>query len=200
MSRLYCWTGSFQTVTPQNRSPSGQNGDWPASLRIQHGAPKYRPIRGETFVTRKVSRAVARIVAGKQDNLYLGNLDAVRDWGHAKDYVEAIYLMLQQAEPRDYVIGTGEGHTVREFCRLAFDHVGLNWEQFVEVDPRYLRPTEVEVLVADPSRAQTELGWKPTVTFEELVRMMVESDLARERLSLPEARSRAGARLGSRDD
>jgi GDPmannose 4,6-dehydratase len=147
--------------------------------------------RGQTFVTRKVSRAVAGIVAGKQDKLYLGNLDAIRDWGHARDYVEAIYLMLQQETPRDFVIGTGEGHSVRELCELAFAHIGLDWGQFVEVDPRYLRPTEVEALIADPTRANAELGWKPRTSFEELVRGMVESDLAKERLSLPEARSLA---------
>jgi GDPmannose 4,6-dehydratase len=150
--------------------------------------------RGETFVTRKISRAVARIVASKQDKLYLGNLNAVRDWGHAKDYVEAMYLMLQQETPEDYVIGTGEGHSVREFCKLAFDHVGLDWQDFVEVDSRYFRPTDVSVLIADASRARDELGWKPTVSFEELVRLMVEGDLANERLSLPKARARAASR------
>jgi GDPmannose 4,6-dehydratase len=119
--------------------------------------------RGETFVTRKITTAVARIVAGLQGRVYLGNLDAVRDWGHAKDYVRAMYLMLQEDEPDDYVVGTGEGHTVREFCQLAFAHVGLEWEPFVEVDPRYFRPTDVEALVADPSRARSQLGWEPTV-------------------------------------
>jgi GDPmannose 4,6-dehydratase len=152
--------------------------------------------RGETFVTRKVTRAVARIVAGKQDNVYLGNLDAVRDWGHAKDYVEAMWLMLQQETPRDYVIGTGEPHTVREVCEVAFGHVGLDWGRFVEIDPRHFRPTEVEVLIADPSRAREELGWKPKTTFNELIQGMVESDLARERLSLGEARARAASRFG----
>jgi len=152
--------------------------------------------RGETFVTRKTSRAVARIVAGKQDKLYLGNLDAVRDWGHSSDFVEAMWLMLQQETPSDYVIGTGRGHSVREFCEHAFGLVGLDWEQFVEVDPRYLRPTDVENLVADHSRAKAELGWEPTTSFEDMVKVMVESDLARERLSLSEARSRARSRLG----
>lgn len=151
--------------------------------------------RGETFVTRKISRAVARIVAGKQSKVYLGNLDAVRDWGHARDYVVAIYLMLQQDAPTDYVIGTGEAHSVREFCKVAFAHVGLGWERFVEVDPRYQRPTDVEELCADPSRAMAELGWKPTVSFEELVRAMVEADLAKERLTPAEARSRAASRF-----
>ena len=150
--------------------------------------------RGETFVTRKVTRAVAHIVLGEQRKVYLGNLDAVRDWGHAKDYVEAMYLMLQQEAPRDYVIGTGEGHTVREFCELAFGHVGLDWQRFVEIDPRYLRPTDVDELRADPSRAMAELGWKPKVTFFELATGMVEFDLAQLGLSIEEARERA-ARL-----
>ena len=149
--------------------------------------------RGETFVTRKISIAVARIVAGLQDRLYLGNLDPVRDWGHAKDHVRAMYLMLQQDEPTDYVVGTGEGHTVREFCELAFAHVGLEWEPFVEIDPRYFRPTDVESLVADPSRARAELGWEPTVSFPELVTSMVEADLANVGLGLEEARARVAA-------
>ncbi len=138
--------------------------------------------RGKTFVTRKISRAVARIALGTQRKLYLGNIDAKRDWGHAKDHVEAIYLMLQQDTPKDYVIGTGEAHSVREFCELAFSHVGLDWERFVKVDPRYLRPTDVDELCADPSRAMADLGWKPKVSFEELVRGMVDADLAAERL------------------
>jgi GDPmannose 4,6-dehydratase len=150
--------------------------------------------RGETFVTRKISQGVARIVAGTQDKLFLGNLDAIRDWGHARDYARAVYLMLQQDEPRDYVIGTGEAHSVREFCQFAFEHVGLDWNDHVEVDPRYLRPTEVECLVADPSRARQELGWEPQVTFEELVKGMVDWDLSEEGLSLEEARSRVGER------
>ena len=122
--------------------------------------------RGETFVTRKISTAVARIVAGLQDRLYLGNLDSVRDWGHARDHVKAMYLMLQQDEPRDYVVGTGEGHTVKEFCQLAFAHVGLDWEPFVEVDPRYFRPTDVESLVADPVEgARRTAAGSPTSRF-----------------------------------
>jgi GDPmannose 4,6-dehydratase len=148
------------------------------------------PRRGETFVTRKISRAVASIVAGQQDTLFLGNLDAVRDWGHARDYVEAMWLMLQQEEPRDYVVGTGESHSVREFCELAFGHVGLNWESFVEVDPAYFRPTEVENLHADPSRVMAELGWKPRTSFPELVQEMVEADLTAQGLSLDGARAR----------
>jgi len=149
--------------------------------------------RGETFVSRKVTRAVAHIVMGEQSKVYLGNLEAVRDWGHAKDYVDAMYLMLQQEAPRDYVIGTGEGHTVRELCELAFRHVGLDWQRFVEIDPRYLRPTDVDELRADPSRAMAELGWKPKVTFFELVTGMVESDLAQLGLSIEEARERAAS-------
>jgi GDPmannose 4,6-dehydratase len=146
--------------------------------------------RGETFVTRKISTAVARIVTGRQERVYLGNLDAVRDWGHANDYVKAIHLMLQQDVPEDYVIGTGEGHTVRDFCRLAFGHVGLEWEPFVQVDPRYFRPTDVDALVADATKARTRLGWKPTISFAELVTSMVEADLAREGLTVHDARYR----------
>jgi GDPmannose 4,6-dehydratase len=147
------------------------------------------PRRGETFVTRKITRAVAHIVVGRQKTLYLGNLDAKRDWGHARDYVEAMWLMLQQDEPRDYVIGTGETYTVREFCRLAFEQVGLRWEPFVEIDPTYFRPTEVESLQADPSRALHDLGWKPRVSFHELVAEMVEADLALVGLDLDAARA-----------
>ncbi len=154
--------------------------------------------RGETFVTRKISRGVARIVAGRQERLYLGNIDAVRDWGHAKDYVEAIYLMLQQATPRDYVIGTGEGHSVRELCELAFSHVGLDWKRYVTIDPRYLRPTDVDELRADPSRAMVDLDWKPKISFEQLVRGMVDADLAREDVSSTDGRSPIVKRLGAR--
>ncbi|XFA73879.1 GDP-mannose 4,6-dehydratase [Thermosynechococcaceae cyanobacterium Okahandja] len=135
------------------------------------------PRRGETFVTRKITRAVARIVAGLQDKLYLGNLDARRDWGYAKDYVRAMWLMLQQDHPDDYVVATGETHSVREFLDLAFGYVGLNWQDYVEFDPRYLRPTEVELLLGDPTKAKTQLGWQPSVTFPELVTLMVEADL-----------------------
>ena len=149
--------------------------------------------RGETFVTRKISTAIARIVSGLQDRLYLGNLDAVRDWGHAKDYVRAMFAMLQQETPNDFVIGTGEGHTVREFCQLAFSHVGLDWEPFVEVDPRYFRPTDVEALVADPSKASAQLGWQPRISFSQLVVLMVESDLNNAGLSLDEARERVAS-------
>jgi len=150
--------------------------------------------RGETFVTRKISRAVAQILAGEHDKLYLGNLDAVRDWGHAKDYVQAMHLMMQRDEPEDYVIGTGEGHTVRECCELAFGHVGLAWAPFVEVDARYFRPTDVQELRADPSKAMSQLGWRPSISFEELVTGMVEYDLAQVGLSLERARELAAGR------
>ena len=135
------------------------------------------PRRGETFVTRKISRAVARIKAGLQEKLYLGNLDAIRDWGYAPEYVEAMWMMLQHDVPDDFVIATGEGHTVREFAQVAFDHVDLDWEQYVEVDPDYYRPAEVDHLVGDPSKAKRVLGWEPRTTFEELARLMVEADV-----------------------
>lgn len=135
------------------------------------------PRRGETFVTRKITRAIARIVAGKQDKLYMGNLDTKRDWGYAKDYVKAMWLMLQQESPEDYVIATGETHSVHEFLDLAFSYVNLTWQDYIEFDERYLRPAEVELLIGDPTKAQQKLGWKPTVTFEQLVALMVEADL-----------------------
>ena len=135
------------------------------------------PRRGETFVTRKITRAVARIEAGMQQKLYLGNLDSKRDWGYAPEYVEAMWLMLQQDEPDDYVIATGEAHTIREFCQLAFDRVGLDWEEHVEVDPRYFRPSEVDYLLGDASKAREQLGWEPKVKFESLVTLMVDEDV-----------------------
>lgn len=135
------------------------------------------PRRGETFVTRKITRAVARIVAGKQKNIYMGNLDAKRDWGYAKDYVRAMWMMLQQPQPDDYVIATGETHSVSEFLDLAFSYVNLNWQDHVEFDERYLRPAEVELLIGDPTKARQKLGWEPSVTFEQLVALMVEADL-----------------------
>ncbi|BAU41726.1 GDP-mannose 4,6-dehydratase [Leptolyngbya sp. O-77] len=135
------------------------------------------PRRGETFVTRKITRAVARIVAGQQQKLYMGNLDAKRDWGYAKDYVQAMWLMLQQEQPDDYVVATGETHEVREFLELAFGYVNLNWQDYVEFDERYLRPAEVDLLIGDPSKAKTQLGWQPSVSFEQLVYLMVEADL-----------------------
>ncbi len=143
------------------------------------------PRRGETFVTRKITRALARIVAGQQDKLYLGNLDSKRDWGYAKDYVEAMWLMLQQEEPDDYVVATGETYSVKEFLEVAFNYVNLKWEDYVEFDERYLRPAEVDLLIGDPSKAKEKLGWTPSVTFKELVGLMVDADLAALGLSLP---------------
>jgi GDPmannose 4,6-dehydratase len=140
------------------------------------------PRRGETFVTRKITRAVAHILAGRQQKLYLGNLEARRDWGYAPEYVEAMWLMLQQGSPSDYVIGTGESHSVREFVEEAFTYAGLDWQQYVEQDPRYFRPLDVEVLRADPSKARQELGWEPRISYRELVRIMVDADM--EALSL----------------
>jgi GDPmannose 4,6-dehydratase len=134
------------------------------------------PRRGETFVTRKVTRAAARIKVGLQHDLYLGNLDAKRDWGYARDFVRAMHLMVTHSSPEDFVIGTGETHSVRELCDEAFGHLSLDAADFIKIDPRYLRPTEVDVLLADPRKARETLGWQPTVRFKELVRMMVESD------------------------
>ena len=136
------------------------------------------PRRGETFVTRKITRAVARIKAGLQDRLYLGNLQARRDWGYAPEYVEAMWRMLQQAQPVDYVVATGESHTVQEFCELAFAHADLDWRRYVLVDPGYYRPAEVEELCGDASKVRAELGWKPQTGFDELVRLMVDADIA----------------------
>ena len=136
------------------------------------------PRRGETFVTRKITRAAAAIKLGLQDKLYLGNLDAKLDWGHAKDFVDAMWLMLQQDEADDYVIATGETHSVREFLDEAFGRLDLDWKQFVEIDPRYFRPAEVDLLVGDASKARRKLGWEPKITFKELVRTMVDADLA----------------------
>ncbi|BBL71002.1 GDP-mannose 4,6-dehydratase [Methylogaea oryzae] len=138
------------------------------------------PLRGETFVTRKITRGLSRIVAGKEKKIYLGNLDAKRDWGFAKDYVEAMWLMLQQPEPDDYVIATGQTWSVRDFLIKAFECVGLNWEDHVEFDPRYLRPTEVDLLIGDAAKAREKLNWVPRTSFDELVRLMVQADLALE--------------------
>jgi GDPmannose 4,6-dehydratase len=145
-----------------------------SGILFNHESPR----RGETFVTRKITRAVARIKHGVQAKLYLGNLDARRDWGYAPDYVRAMWLMLQQDQSGDYVIGTGESHTVREFVELAFSSTGLDWREYVEIDPQYFRPAEVDSLLADASRARRLLGWEPTVTFQQLVRIMVDADLA----------------------
>jgi len=135
------------------------------------------PRRGETFVTRKITRAIARIKHGLQDKLYLGNLDAKRDWGYAPDYVEAMWLMLQQDQPDDFVIATNETHSVQEFCEEAFSHVGLNWKDYVAFDPIYLRPAEVDLLIGDYSKAKEKLGWEPKVKFKELVHIMVDADM-----------------------
>jgi GDPmannose 4,6-dehydratase len=136
------------------------------------------PRRGETFVTRKITRGVAAIVSGKQQKLHLGNLDARRDWGYAKEYVEAMWLMLQHEAPDDYVIATGETHSVKEFVEEAFGSVELEWERYVTIDPRYYRPTEVDLLMGDASKARSELGWTPTTGFSDLVQLMMMSDLA----------------------
>jgi GDPmannose 4,6-dehydratase len=135
------------------------------------------PRRGETFVTRKITRAVANIKAGLQDKLYLGNLDAKRDWGYAKEYVEAMWLMLQQDEPDDYVIATNETHTIKEFLKEAFGCVGLKWQDYVEVDPKYFRPAEVELLIGDFAKAKKKLGWEPKTKFKDLAKLMVEADI-----------------------
>jgi GDPmannose 4,6-dehydratase len=136
------------------------------------------PRRGETFVTRKITRAVAHIKKGLQKDLYLGNLDAKRDWGYAPEYVEGMWRMLQQPEGDDYVLATNETHTVREFCEAAFSHVGLEWEKFVRYDERYERPAEVELLIGDPAKARERLGWAPTTKFAKLVQIMVDADIA----------------------
>lgn len=133
--------------------------------------------RGETFVSRKITRAATRIKLGLQDKLFLGNLDARRDWGHARDYVEAMWLMMQHHTASDYVVATGETHSVREFLDEAFGRLDLDWQKYVEIDKRYLRPAEVDLLLGDPSRARRELGWTPKISFKELVRLMIESDL-----------------------
>lgn len=135
------------------------------------------PRRGPTFVTRKITRAVARIVKGKQKEMYLGNLDSKRDWGYAKDYVRAMWLMLQHSEPDDYVVATNETHSIREFLDIAFGHVNLDWQNYVKFDERYLRPAEVDILIGDAGKAKEKLGWEPSITFEGLVKLMVDSDL-----------------------
>jgi GDPmannose 4,6-dehydratase len=141
------------------------------------------PRRGETFVTRKITRGIARILAGKDEKLYLGNLDAKRDWGYAKDYVEAMWLMLQQDNPDDYVIATGETRSVRDFLEEASNLVGLNWQNIVEIDKRYFRPTEVDLLVGDATKARIKLGWSAKTTFPELVRIMMRADLEEQGLA-----------------
>jgi len=135
------------------------------------------PRRGETFVTRKITRAVAKIATGSKDKLYLGNLDSIRDWGYAKEFVESMWLMLQQENPDDYVVATGEQATVRDFAQVAFEHAGLNYKEFIEVDKRYVRPTEVDALVGDPSKAEKALGWKAKTHWKELAKLMVDADI-----------------------
>ncbi|MFP5310011.1 MAG: GDP-mannose 4,6-dehydratase [Actinomycetes bacterium] len=176
------WT--FDLATTSGRFAAG------VGLAVVHNSPR----RGPTFVTRKITRAVAAIVAERQERLYLGNLDAKRDWGHAADYVRAMWMMLQQDEPDDFVIAMGETHTVREFAARAFAHVGLDWAPFTSIDPAYYRPTEVEHLHGDPSETIARLGWKPEVSFRELVTGMVESDLVEHGLDLDAARARVAER------
>ncbi|BDV29775.1 GDP-mannose 4,6-dehydratase [Microbacterium terricola] len=135
------------------------------------------PRRGETFVTRKITRAVARIKAGTQKDLYLGNLDSIRDWGYAAEYVEGMWKMLQVDEPEDFVLATGVGYTIRDFLETSFGHVGLDWQEFVKFDERYLRPTEVDALIGDPAKAADKLGWVPTIHGDELARLMVDADI-----------------------
>ena len=145
-----------------------------SGILFNHESPR----RGESFVTRKISLGVARIKLGLQKELHLGNLDAVRDWGFAKEYVDAMWRMLQQDEPETFVLGTGVGTTVKQFCSTAFSHAGLDWEEHVRYDADYERPTEVDALIADPAKAQERLAWKATTSAEELARLMVDSDVA----------------------
>jgi GDPmannose 4,6-dehydratase len=148
------------------------------------------PRRGETFVTRKITMAAARIKLGTQQDLFLGNLDAKRDWGYAGDYVEAMWMMLQAPTAEDYVIATGETHTVKEMLELAFDRLQLDWKKHVKIDAKYYRPTEVDLLIGDASKAKKQLGWQPKVKFEELISMMVDADLAAEKEKLDGTRKR----------
>jgi GDPmannose 4,6-dehydratase len=143
------------------------------------------PRRGETFVTHKITKAAARIKWGLQSELLLGNLDAKRDWGHAKDYVEAMWLMLQQETPDDYVIATGETHTIRELLDVSFDHLGLDWHKYVGIDEKYFRPTEVDILQGDSSKARRVLNWKPRIQFKDLIEDMVDADIYTIRASYP---------------
>jgi GDPmannose 4,6-dehydratase len=146
-----------------------------SGILFNHESPR----RGETFVTRKITRAVAFILAGLQDKLYLGNLEAKRDWGYAKEYVEAMWLMLQQDEPDDYVIATGETHSVKEFLEVAFEHAGLDWRKHVDIDPKYFRPAEVDLLIGDYSKARKKFRWEPQTRFRELAKLMVDEDVRR---------------------
>ena len=146
-----------------------------SGILFNHESPR----RGETFVTRKITRAIAHILCGLQDKLYLGNLDAKRDWGYAKEYVEAMWLMLQQDQPDDYVIATNETHSVKEFLEVAFGHAGLDWRKFVEIDEKYFRPAEVDLLIGDYSKAKKKLGWEPKTRFSDLAKLMVDADIRR---------------------
>jgi len=146
-----------------------------SGILFNHESPR----RGLEFVTRKITSTVAKIKLGQVKELHLGNLESQRDWGFAGDYVEAMWMMLQQPKPDNYVIGTGETHPVREFCELAFGYVNLNYHDYVIQDPHFYRPAEVDLLISDPSKARAELGWEPQVSFKELVEMMVEADLQR---------------------
>jgi GDPmannose 4,6-dehydratase len=157
-----------------------------SGILFNHESPR----RGETFVTRKITKAAARIKLGLQQELFLGNLDAKRDWGFAGDYVQAMWMMLQADQPDDYVIATGETHTVREMLKLAFETVGLDWRPYVKIDPRYYRPTEVDLLIGDANKARTVLGWEPKMSFHELITMMVRADVEAERLKLDGMRGR----------
>jgi GDPmannose 4,6-dehydratase len=161
-----------------------------SGILFNHESPR----RGETFVTRKITKAAARIKLGLQRDLYLGNLEAKRDWGYAGDYVEAMWLMLQQPQPEDYVIATGETHSVREFLDVAFGHLNLDWKQYVKIDPKYYRPTEVDLLIGDASKAKRQLRWEPKVRFRELTVMMVEADLAAERERLEGTSNYSGSK------
>jgi GDPmannose 4,6-dehydratase len=183
------------TITVNYRESYGLHAS--SGILFNHESPR----RGETFVTRKITRAIAHINFGLQNKLYVGNMDARRDWGYAPDYVRAMWMMLQQDSPDDYVIGTGESHSVLEFLELAFAHANLDWHKFVEIDPRYFRPAEADHLLADPSKARRVLGWQPSVTFKDLVRIMVEADLADVEMKLRggEATLRAAANSPGRN-
>jgi GDPmannose 4,6-dehydratase len=163
-----------------------------SGILFNHESPR----RGETFVTRKITKAAARIKLGLQEDLYLGNLDAKRDWGYAGEYVQAMWLMMQQDQPDDYVIATGETHTVREFLEVAFAHLGLDWKRYVKIDPKYYRPAEVDLLIGDAGKAKKQLQWTPRVQFHELATMMVDADLAAERERLDGTKSSIHPKLG----
>jgi len=158
-------------ITVNNRESYGLHAS--NGVLFNHESPR----RGENFVTRKITTAVARIKAGLQDKLFMGNIEAKRDWGYAKEYVEAMWLMLQQSEPDDYVVATGETHSVKEFLQLAFDRVGLDWQKYVEIDPKFYRPAEVEQLIGNPAKAHRKLGWKAKTKFADLVNLMVDADV-----------------------